>query len=196
MADISDSENDNTSIKSNESNSDYFSDSDIEDESDITLEEKNIENTTQTSISEALPEMDINQSNNLIVDTSSDEEDEDNILDIQNIINSMKKNNQIKNNTEIKMLCKVKRNKDGKIIDKYHTTLPILSKYEKTRIIGQRAKQIENGSAPFIEIKNNIIDTLLIAEEELKQKKIPIIIKRPLPNGTNEYWPLKELQLI
>lgn len=196
MADISDSENDNTSIKSNESDSDYFSDSDIEDEADITLEEKNIEDTTQTSISDALPEMDINQSNNLIVDTSSDEEDEDNILDIQNIISSMKKNNQIKNNTEIKMLCKVKRNKDGKIIDKYHTTLPILSKYEKTRIIGQRAKQIENGSAPFIEIKNNIIDTLLIAEEELKQKKIPIIIKRPLPNGTNEYWPLKELQLI
>lgn len=196
MADISDSENDNTSIKSNESDSDYFSDSDIEDETDITLEEKNIEDTTQTSISDALPEMDINQSNNLIVDTSSDEEDEDNILDIQNIISSMKKNNQIKNNTEIKMLCKVKRNKDGKIIDKYHTTLPILSKYEKTRIIGQRAKQIENGSAPFIEIKNNIIDTLLIAEEELKQKKIPIIIKRPLPNGTNEYWPLKELQLI
>ena len=196
MADISDSENDNTSIKSNESASDYFSDSDIEDETDITLEEKNIEDATQTSISEALPEMDINQSNNLIVDTSSDEEDEDNILDIQNIISSMKKKNQIKNNTEIKMLCKVKRNKDGKIIDKYHTTLPILSKYEKTRIIGQRAKQIENGSAPFIEIKNNIIDTLLIAEEELKQKKIPIIIKRPLPNGTNEYWPLKELQLI
>ena len=196
MADISDSENDNASIKSNESDSDYFTDSDIEDETDITLEDKNIEDTTQTSISSALPEMDTNQSNNLIVDTSSDEEDEDNILDIQNIISSLKKNNQIKNNTEIKMLCKVKRNKDGKIIDKYHTTLPILSKYEKTRIIGQRAKQIENGSAPFIEIKNNIIDTLLIAEEELKQKKIPIIIKRPLPNGANEYWPLKELQLI
>ena len=102
----------------------------------------------------------------------------------------------MKNNTEIKMLCKVKRNKEGKIVDKFHTTLPILTKNKKTRIIGQRAKQIENGSAPFIEIKNNIIDTLLIAEEELRQKKIPIIIKRPLPNGTNEYWPLKDLQLI
>ncbi len=196
MADISDSENDNTSIKSNESASDYFSDSDIEDETDITLEEKNIEDATQTSISEALPEMDINQSNNLIVDTSSDEEDEDNILDIQNIISSMKKKNQIKNNTEIKMLCKIKRNKQGKITDKFHTTLPVLSKYEKTRIIGQRAKQIENGSAPFIKVHTNVIDAMLIAEEELKQKKIPIIVKRPLPNGTNEYWPLKELQLI
>ena len=196
MADISDSEIDNASIKSNESDSDYYSDSDIEDEADITLEEKNIEDTTQTSISNALPDIDINQSNTLIVDTSSDEEDEENILDIQTTISSMKKKNQMKNNTEIKMLCKVKRNKEGKIVDKFHTTLPILSKYEKTRIIGQRAKQIENGSAPFIEIKNNIIDTLLIAEEELRQKKIPIIIKRPLPNGTNEYWPLKDLQLI
>ena len=196
MADISDSEIDNASIKSNESDSDYYSDSDIEDEADITLEEKNIEDTTQTSISNALPDIDINQSNTLIVDTSSDEEDEENILDIKTTISSMKKKNQMKNNTEIKMLCKVKRNKEGKIVDKFHTTLPILSKYEKTRIIGQRAKQIENGSAPFIEIKNNIIDTLLIAEEELRQKKIPIIIKRPLPNGTNEYWPLKDLQLI
>ena len=91
MADISDSEIDNASIKSNESDSDYYSDSDIEDEADITLEEKNIEDTTQTSISNALPDIDINQSNTLIVDTSSDEEDEENILDIQTTISSMKK---------------------------------------------------------------------------------------------------------
>ncbi len=93
-------------------------------------------------------------------------------VDIQNIVESIKTKSQIKNNTEIKMLCKIKRNKQGKITDKFHTTLPVLSKYEKTRIIGQRAKQIENGSAPFIKVHTNVIDAMLIAEEELKQKKI------------------------
>ena len=196
MAELSDSDIDNKSNESNDSDSEYYSDSDIDESLEIEnkkVEEESIDN----NISNTLPEVNVVTDKNIIIDSSSDEEDDDdNILDIQNIVSSIKTRNQTKNNTEIKMLCKIKRNKQGKIIDKYHTTLPILSKYEKTRIIGQRAKQIENGSAPFIEINNNIIDAILIAEEELKQKKIPIIIMRPLPNGTNEYWPLKELQLI
>ena len=194
MADISDSDIENSSNKSNDTDSDYYSDTDIEEEEDIN--DKN-EETSNQNVSNSLPEVNITPSNNIIIDSSSDEEDDDSdIIDIQNIVESIKTKNQIKNNNEIKMLCKIKRNKQGKITDKFHTTLPVLSKYEKTRIIGQRAKQIENGSAPFIKVHTNVIDAMLIAEEELKQKKIPIIIKRPLPNGTNEYWPLKELELI
>jgi hypothetical protein len=31
-----------------------------------------------------------------------------------------------------------------------------------------------------------------IAEAELEQRLLPFIVKRPLPNGTCEYWKLEE----
>ena len=85
-------------------------------------------------------------------------------------------------------------NKNGEIIDELHTTLPFLTKYEKARILGLRAKQINNGSEPFVNIPNNIIDGSIIAEMELKQNKIPFIIRRPIPNGGSEYWKVEDLE--
>ena len=43
---------------------------------------------------------------------------------------------------------------------------------------------------------NSIINGYTIAEMELKEKKIPFIIKRPMPNGGSEYWKLQDLELI
>jgi DNA-directed RNA polymerase I, II, and III subunit RPABC2 len=71
-----------------------------------------------------------------------------------------------------------------------------LTKYEKTRILGERAKQINGGAKPFIEVKPEIIDGYLIALAELEQKKIPFIIRRPLNNGGSEYWKLNDLEII
>jgi len=65
---------------------------------------------------------------------------------------------------------------------------------EKTKIISERAQQLANGSLSFLknpESYNNVLD---IAMEELKQKKIPIIIERPVPNGF-EYWKLEDCTL-
>ena len=43
----------------------------------------------------------------------------------------------------------------------------------------------------------DVMDSFILAEEELKQKKIPYIIERPLPHGTSvEYWPLDELEIL
>ena len=100
------------------------------------------------------------------------------------------------NYDEIYTLSRVTRNKDNIIIDDLHRTLPILSKYEKTRVLGQRAKQINTGSKPFIQIDENLIDGYLIAQEELHQKKIPFIIRRPLPSGGSEYWNLADLEVL
>ena len=99
------------------------------------------------------------------------------------------------NYLEIQELSKIIRDKNGNIIDKNHKTIPILTKYEKTRILGQRAKQINNGSKSYINISENIIDGYLIAEMELKEKKLPFIIRRPLPNQTFEYWKIKDLEI-
>ena len=54
------------------------------------------------------------------------------------------------NYDEIYNLAKVQRNKDNIIVDSLHKTIPILTKYEKTRILGQRAKQLNNGAKPLV----------------------------------------------
>jgi len=100
------------------------------------------------------------------------------------------------NYQEIKALCKVVRNKKGVIVDPLHTTIPFLTKYEKARVLGVRCKQLNNGADAFVTVPPNIISGMLIAEEELKEKKIPFIIRRPLPNGGSEYWYLEDLEII
>lgn len=100
------------------------------------------------------------------------------------------------NYEEIETLCTIIKDDLGNIIDLFHKTLPILTKYEKARIIGERAKQINSGAKPFISVEPNVIDGYLIALKELEEKKIPFIIKRPLPNGGSEYWKLKDLEIL
>ena len=51
-------------------------------------------------------------------------------------------------NKEMYALSKITRNKAGNIVDPLHTTLPILTRYEKAKVIGIRAKQI-NLSSPL-----------------------------------------------
>ena len=60
---------------------------------------------------------------------------------------------------------------------------PILTRFEKARIMGARALQLSLGAPTFIEIPKNVTTSLEIAMEELKQRVIPIVIKRTLPNG-------------
>jgi DNA-directed RNA polymerase subunit K/omega len=99
------------------------------------------------------------------------------------------------NYEEILNMTKVWRDEKNNVVDPLHKTIPFMTKYEKTRIIGIRAKQINSGSTPFINIDKNVIDGYLIAEMELREKKIPFIIRRPLPNGSSEYWNIKDLEL-
>jgi len=93
-------------------------------------------------------------------------------------------------------MCKIIRNKEGKIVDKLHKTLPFVTKYERTRLIGARAKQINHGSEPLVEVPDSIIDGYTIAVMEFEQKKLPFIIRRPLPNGVCEYWKFRDLEQI
>ena len=100
------------------------------------------------------------------------------------------------NYDEIYQLASVQRNKENIIIDELHKTIPILTKYEKTRILGLRAKQLNNGAKPMIKMNVPIIDGYLIALKELEDKAIPVIIRRPIPNGSSEYWHLKDLEIL
>ena len=60
---------------------------------------------------------------------------------------------------------------------------PILTRFEKARIMGARALQLSLGAPTFIEIPENATTSLDIAMEELEQRLIPISIRRVLPNG-------------
>lgn len=98
------------------------------------------------------------------------------------------------NYDEVDVLSKVITNKQGVIIDDLHKTNPYLTKYERTKILGIRAKQLNAGATPFVDIPEKVIDGYTIAELELKAKKIPFIIRRPLPCGASEYWHLNDLE--
>jgi DNA-directed RNA polymerase I, II, and III subunit RPABC2 len=100
------------------------------------------------------------------------------------------------NDEEIKLLSKVVRDEHNIIIDDLHKTIPYLTKYEKARVIGVRAKQINMGAQIFIDVDPTIIDGAIIAEKELIQRKMPFIIRRPLPGGGSEYWNLSDLEII
>ena len=102
----------------------------------------------------------------------------------------------LQNYNEILSMTNVVRNSDGIIIDDLHRTIPYLTKYEKARILGQRAKQINSGHHTFVKVPENVIDGYIIAEMELKLKRIPFIIRRPLPNGGSEYWKIQDLENI
>ena len=141
------------------------------------------------------------------VSSSESEEEEENFDDNeqfrkidqdlkQDYLVSHHQESKIHNFDEILNLAKINRNEKNAIVDDLHKTIPILTKYEQTRILGERTKQLNNGHKPFIETKNDIIDGYLIAQQELQEKKIPFIIRRPLPSGGSEYWHLKDLEII
>ena len=137
-------------------------------------------------------------------DDQEDDEDVDDAAKFKKFNNAVRTNyvteihpeSASHNDDEIHSLAHVVRDQSGAIIDPLHRTIPILTKYEKTRILGVRTKQINEGAPPYISVKSTIIDGYIIAMRELEEKKIPFIVRRPLPNGGSEYWYLQDLEII
>jgi len=78
--------------------------------------------------------------------------------------------------------------------DQIVTGPPILTRFEKARIMGARALQLSLGAPVFIEIPKNATTSLEIAMEELKQRVIPIVIKRTLPNGDYQHLSIDQFE--
>ena len=74
-------------------------------------------------------------------------------------------------------------------------TIPILTKFEKARIMGVRLQQLAYGAKPRINT-DNLKTIHEIVEQELIQRKIPFIIRRTLPNGNVEDWKLEEFNIV
>ena len=138
-------------------------------------------------------------------DDGDDDDDEDEDEDILQKFDNETKKKYIEihhpeclsfNHEETETLSRVVRDENGRIVDPYHKTLPFLTKYEKTRILGIRTKQINEGAKPYIDVNPTIIDGYIIAQLELEHKRLPFIIRRPIPNGGSELWKLQDLEII
>ena len=79
---------------------------------------------------------------------------------------------------------------DGKIL----MGPPILTRFEKARIVGARALQLSLGAPMFISTPKNTVTSLDIAMEELEQRVIPISIRRALPNDDYQNIPLLDFK--
>ena len=82
-----------------------------------------------------------------------------------------------------------------RIPDGSRLTKPIMTKYEFTKMVGIRAQHLSQGAKP---VSSSIVnaDVMSIAENEVREKKLPYVIKRPIGNGKYELWSLKEFEMI
>ena len=82
------------------------------------------------------------------------------------------------------------------VADRAHATYPFLTLYERTKVLSMRASQLARGAQPFIDVPEYLTDVYEVAKAELDAKRLPYILKRPLPDGQFEYWRLADLMII
>ena len=200
---IDSDEEEDDDIEDDDDNNDEDEDDDFEDLEEPEAEAEAVEASEAVEAVEAIeqgpPKKDQTNISPINSDVESDDDDFLQKFDAENRNEYVKKFHPecfTGNSAEIEALTKITRDANNIIVDENHQTNPFLSKYEKTKILGQRAKQINLGHPPYITVPATIIDGYLIAELELREKKIPIIIRRPLPGGRSEYWKLADLELI
>ena len=81
-------------------------------------------------------------------------------------------------------------------LDKRHKSVPYLTLFEKTKLIGFRANQLAQGARPLIDVPTHVTDVIEIARIELDERRMPYILKRGMPDGTFEYWRLTDLLIL
>ena len=74
----------------------------------------------------------------------------------------------------------------------YRKTSEVITKFEFTDVVSNRAKQIENGSPVFVDIKDET-DPILMAELEIRMKRCPISIRRLISNNIAEIWDVNDM---
>ena len=101
-------------------------------------------------------------------------------------------NDGIEQQTEILERAELPARNSLQIPKEERTTTRYLTKYEKARILGTRALQLSMNAPTMVELEGET-DPLQIAMKELREKKIPLIIRRHMPDGSYEDWSVDEL---
>lgn len=74
-------------------------------------------------------------------------------------------------------------------------TRNVLSRYEKTKILGMRMEQLARGAPTYLpnDQMPNPITIRALALKELELVLLPYIVQRDLANGIVEYWRLQDM---
>lgn len=203
-----DNDSDNEENEDNDINDENDGNDEEEDDSDLDTEDEQEENDIETYENKVI----VDQTNDTDNDESESEESDEDVessddeyyskVDDEFKVDLMRSIHPEEFDDDygtMRVLTEINRDSDNIIIDNNHKTLPILTKYEKARILGLRISQLNKGAKPFIKFDDEsrkVIDTYLIAEKELREKRLPFIIMRPIPNGKKEYWSLRDLEII
>jgi len=86
-------------------------------------------------------------------------------------------------------------NADGQA-DPKHRSVPFLTQFEKTKVLGFRTNQLSQGARAFIAVPAHVTDLRETAKMELDARRLPFIIKRPMPDGSFEKWRLSDLLIL
>ena len=187
--------------KNTTNKTDYSSNSESESDNDSQLNDMTIEENDDDivdDIGESDDDIDDGEGDNDIDDDDDDEDD-----DIEDGTN--KKSKDKNNNCFLNYLND--DDLDNEAFDDYVVTekqalevnnedrisINRMTKYEYVRLLGTRTKQLSMGAKPLIKNVQNL-SSKEIAILELKNNIIPLIIKRPLPNNTYEFWNISELE--
>ena len=184
---------------------------DFEEENDNNIDEEEQEDEEDDDIDVDEGE-DVEQGDDEVEDEEDDEEENEYDIDIESNKNisisfdETLRSSYIKEHhpelrdipyDEMKSLTHIIRNTQGNVVDKLHTTIPILTKFEKAKIIGIRTNQLNNGSHPLFDVDETVyIANDKIAEIELGRRLLPFIVVRPIPNGKREFWNVSDLELL
>lgn len=76
-------------------------------------------------------------------------------------------------------------------------SLPVMTRFEKAKILGLRTEQVARGAEPVIDTDDiQVWDPSEIAQRELATKTIPFVIRRPMPDGSLEIWKITDLAVL
>lgn len=79
-------------------------------------------------------------------------------------------------------------------------SIHIMTKYELAKIIGLRMEQLAHDAPTLVDISKLNLENLTshekyktIVDIEIKERILPFIIARSMPNGDKEYWKLSDM---
>ena len=171
---------------------DEYDDQNNEDEH---IDENNVlsdeENNSESNNEESDNDSESNQSDNSKDDDNND--DNENYIDNEETLSKkcIKKYASMEDDIYLEEIF---GDDDNNIIKQDRLTKPFLTKFERVRILATRQKQLAQGAKPMLKNYSGL-SSKEIALEELKNKIIPLIIERPVPNVGIEKWKLSELEI-
>ncbi len=70
---------------------------------------------------------------------------------------------------------------------------PKLTRFERARIVGARSLQISMGAPVLMDVPEGLTNPIEIALMELRERALPLSIRRTLPDGSVQNIPLRIL---